>query len=463
MGADARHSELISDPKKVVASLGDKGLWVSANRHSILKLGELLSLVRPMKDIVTVNSPGWHEGLFVSPTGEVFGENSSEFRLKSLGQYSDPQHKGELVKWSQSVEAALECANGDFLCIGLLSGFAGPIVNLCQDTNSVLINFAGTTSRGKTTAQRLGASVWGNPIRGAALVKFNVTPNAIEAIAERANGTLLAIDEGGQSGMSGPQYQTAVFNLAEGSGKHRLTASAGERRVRRWLTCITISEEVGFADKVKRDGRNPAAGAVARIWEVDVDDAKLLDDKTISEIEDMKLNYGHAGPIFIQRLISEGYAANPETLRERVQAAERSLSSFDHSPQQRRVTGAAGVLLAAGEIAQEAGLIPKCYDLAATVKRVLQRSFERMARNMDPLEVALGDMRESVLKRIGYDVLDIDYDQDAVYRAVTAQYAYPCGPSGFVSEDAEQTPCPSSEFSGMLRLYRNGGSGSVSV
>ncbi len=135
---------------------------------SILKLGEVLSLVRPANDIFTVNSPGWHDGLFVSPTGEIFGENSSEFRLKSQGQYSDPLQKGELNKWSHSVEAALECANSDFLRIGLLSGFTGPVVDLCQDTNSVLVNFAGTTSRGKTTAQRLGASVWGNPIRGAA-------------------------------------------------------------------------------------------------------------------------------------------------------------------------------------------------------------------------------------------------------------------------------------------------------
>lgn len=90
-------------------------------------------------------------------------------------------------------------------------------------------------------------------MRGAALSKFNVTPNAIEAIAERANGSLLAIDEGGQSGMSGSQYQTAVFNLAEGSGKHRLTAASTERKVRQWSTCITISEEIVAASTSKNE------------------------------------------------------------------------------------------------------------------------------------------------------------------------------------------------------------------
>src|SRR6056297_1448552 len=255
--------------------------------------------------------------------------------------------------------------------MGLLSGLAGPLVNLMQEPTSVLINFAGTTSRGKTTAQRLGASVWGNPIRGAALVKFNVTPNAIEAIAEKANGTLLAIDEGGQSGMTGSQYQTAVFNLAEGSGKHRLTAAATERKVRRWSTCITISEEVGFADKVKRDGRNPAAGAVARTWEIDVDDAEILDDETILRMDGIKSNYGHAAPVYVQYLIDTGLAEDVDRLRKRVKDTEGLLSAKGDAPQKRRVAGAAAILLVAGELAQEAGLILKDYDLQGTAKRVL--------------------------------------------------------------------------------------------
>ena len=257
-------SELISSPSKVVAMLAGKGLWVAANREAIGKVGELLSLIQPETDVVTVARPGWYGGVFVAPTGAVFGTTEMHYRLAENARYENAEAAGSLEGWITGTSTALNCPNGDFLCMGLLSGFAGVIVNLLEEPTSVLLNFAGTTSRGKTTAQRLGASVWGNPVRGGALVKFNTTPNSIEAIAEKANGSLLAIDEGGQSGMSGPQYQTAVFNLAEGAGKRRLTAAATERKVRRWSTCITISEEIGFAHKVKRDGRNPAAGAVAR-------------------------------------------------------------------------------------------------------------------------------------------------------------------------------------------------------
>lgn len=432
-------AELVSDVRKVVASLASKGLWVAAQPEAVRKVGELLSLIRPENDVVTVSRPGWYDTVFASPAGEVLGASDVVYRLADSMQFHDPEKSGDLDGWCAATRAALESKNGDFLCIGLLSGFAGPLVNLMQDTTSVLINFAGTTSRGKTTAQRLGASVWGNPIRGAALVKFNVTPNAIEAIAERANGSLLAIDEGGQSGMTGSQYQTAVFNLAEGSGKHRLTAAASERKVRRWSTCITISEEIGFADKVKRDGRNPAAGAVARIWEIDVDDAEFLDNDVIIEMDGIKQHYGHAVPVFIQHLIDGGYAGNVDKLRDLVAKTEASLSTAGDSPQKRRVTGAAAIILVAGELAKAAGLIPDTYDLKASVKRVLERSHQRMARDMDPIESALVNLREGLIARTGLDVRELHYDRDAVHRAVIAYFGYPDGPSNFSSDDKDRS------------------------
>lgn len=428
-------ADLVSDGRKVVAALAGKGLWVAANRDAVNKVAELLSLIQPETDVVTVSRPGWYGNVFVAPTGEVFGTSDTLYRLSETALYDDPVKSGDLDGWCRAMKTALESENGDFLCIGLLSGFSGPLVNLTQETTSVLINFAGTTSRGKTTAQRLGASVWGNPIRGAALVQFNMTPNSVEAVAEKANGTLLAIDEGGQSGMTGPQYQTAVFNLAGGSGKHRLTPAATERKVRRWSTCITISEEIGFADKVKRDGRNPAAGAVARTWEIDVDDAEILNDETITRMKGIEKHYGHAAPAYIQHLIDAGYPKAVDRLRKRIKDAETTLSAIGEAPQKRRVAGAAAILLVAGELAQDAGLIDAGYDLPSAVKRVLERSYVRMARDMDPIETALVNLREGVLRRLGVDIRELDYDQDTVHREVVGYFGYESKPTDFTSDE----------------------------
>lgn len=124
------NSDLIADPKKVVAMLASKGLWVAAKRESILQIGELLSLIHPKNDIVTVSRPGWYGNVFASPTGEVFGEADTHYRLSEVVQFQDPEQKGSMDGWRDATRTALESANGDFLCIGLLSGFAGPLINL---------------------------------------------------------------------------------------------------------------------------------------------------------------------------------------------------------------------------------------------------------------------------------------------------------------------------------------------
>ena len=433
-----KRSDLLSRPKNVVATLSDHGLWVSGNKDAAQLVAELLSMFRPNEDVVTVARAGWYGTTFVSPTYEVFGDQADQYRLLEGAGYEDPGKSGDLEGWKRAVAAALTCENGDFLCVGLLSGFTGTLVDLLDEQTSPILNFAGTTSRGKTTAHRLGASVFGNPMRGAALQQFNVTINAIEAIAERATGSLLAIDEGAQSGMDGKAYQKAIFDLAGSSGKRRLTAAASERKARRWSTCITISEEIGFANKVKRDGRNAAAGAVARCWEISVEDAAILNGETLAKIDGIKQHYGHAAPIFIQHLIDEGYTADPDLIRARVSAAQTDLTEKTDAPQARRVASAAALVLVAGELAQEAGLIAEDYDVSGAVAHVLKRSKDLMAQDMDPLDTALSNLREGVVRRLGVDVVDLCYDEEHQNREVVAFYGYPDG-ENFTSADSDRS------------------------
>ena len=355
-----------------------------------------------------------------------------------------PTPAGTLDGWKRATSAALNCPNGDFFCIGLLSGFAGCILDLMGEVTSLILNFAGNTSRGKTTAQREGASVWANPERGGLLVKFNTTDNAIEGIAQRASGTLLALDEGGQSGMDGGRYEKAIYNLAEGSGKSRMTSSADMRDVRSWTTCISISEEIGFADKVKRDGRKAAAGAVARCWEIDVDDAVTLDLETIRAIDEVKMNYGHAGPVFVRHLLDSGIAADVDGLRARVKAAERELSPNLDAPQRRRVASAAAVLQVAGELAQEAGLIPSEYMVEAAVRRVFERSAQRMAQDMDTVATALSTLGGNVLSRLGVDIKSIETaedDNERVIKEIVAWFGYLDASGRIVGGDVKSQHC----------------------
>lgn len=107
-------ADLVADPKKVVAMLAGRGLWVAAKRDSILKVGELLSLIRPENDVVTASRPGWYDGVFVSPTGEVFGSSEMSYRLSENIRYADPETSGDLHGWCDATQAALESATATF-------------------------------------------------------------------------------------------------------------------------------------------------------------------------------------------------------------------------------------------------------------------------------------------------------------------------------------------------------------
>lgn len=80
------------------------------------------------------------------------------------------------------------------------------------------------------------------------------------------------------------------------------------------------------------------------------------------------------------------------------------------------------------------------YDLRSAVRRVLERSYARMARDMDPLESALVKIREDIPRRVGVDVLELDYNPDQVRREIVAYYAVPDGPSNYRAEAQSDTP-----------------------
>ena len=88
------------------------------------------------------------------------------------------------------------------------------------------VNLSGLSSGGKSTAQRLAASAWSTPdIRRPGLCQSaRATGNAVEALASRASGTVLVLDE--LAHISGEDAARMIYTIAGGSGKRRMTADA---------------------------------------------------------------------------------------------------------------------------------------------------------------------------------------------------------------------------------------------
>jgi len=164
---------------------------------------QILKAADPDHEIVAVQRPGWHfniaeHPIFMTPKGEAIGA-SDEFDLElAVGARipRDSAEAGTLEGWQDATATALAVKKCPHWTIGVLAGFAGPLVDLTElDTCGV--NLSGVSSVGKTLAQRLAVSVWSSPdIRRPGLFhSARTTDNAIEVIAHRAYGTVLALDE----------------------------------------------------------------------------------------------------------------------------------------------------------------------------------------------------------------------------------------------------------------------------
>jgi hypothetical protein len=133
-------------------------------RASMRGQGEILTLLqlaKPSKSIVIVSRPGscptvdngWG---FITPGGHFCGKNSG--RLIELDQLvrlaPRISRSGTISGWQEAMRAAATSPNCPHWILGIASGLAGPIVQLCG-LPSCGLAFSGPTSLGKSIAQQL--------------------------------------------------------------------------------------------------------------------------------------------------------------------------------------------------------------------------------------------------------------------------------------------------------------------
>src|SRR5262249_12376779 len=148
--------------------------------------------------------------------------------------------------------------------IGVVTGFAGPLVELCGlDTYGYTMS--GLTSIGKTTSHLLAASVWSTPsLLGDGLCQSaRMTGNSIEIAARRANGIVLVLDE--MNTVDGKTAASFIYTVASGVGKERMNPDGSSRDKTKWSTFLATSCETSLEHKIRSDGGKFMPGMTARI------------------------------------------------------------------------------------------------------------------------------------------------------------------------------------------------------
>ncbi len=398
----------------------------------------------PGVEVAIVRHPGWHdvEGarVFVAPGGEVLGLPEGRTLELSAAAALSPlvARGGSLDGWKDAAAAALAASDCPHFALGLGSGFAGVLVDLCG-LDSCGVNLSGQTSSGKTTAQRLAASVWSVPdsSKPGLFQVAKTTVNGFEFLAARANGSVFTLDE--LAHLSGREIAKVIYTLASGIGKARMTAGATAREPHRWKTFAILSSETSLEAKITADGETWTGGQAVRIADVDVTGInRLLDAQVFQRISSVSKHYGHAGPAFARGLIEAGYHQRASEVRDKINEVARRLAhpKADGKPVPGAVADAAAIraamplaiLAIAGRLAQSFAILPAGNAIADAVQWAWTGFHESSnAAALDPESRAVGAIQEWVAARWNTSIhwLDADvrptrdalgwWDDDAVY------------------------------------------------
>ncbi|PHM69313.1 DUF927 domain-containing protein [Xenorhabdus sp. KJ12.1] len=209
------------------------------------------------------HSTGWQHGAYIFPTGEVIGKPEKPVifcgRTSSIRGYTVA---GTPESWRDSVA---KLAKGNpFMMLSIASALASPVIGLLRD-DGFGVHFYDQSTAGKTTAQSVGCSVFGEP-SAMRLTWFATTLGLINEAAAH-NNNLLPLDEVGQ-GSSVKDVANASYALFNGKGKLQGAKGGGNRDILQFKTIAISTGEVDLDTFVRSEGKRLKAGQLVRLLNI---------------------------------------------------------------------------------------------------------------------------------------------------------------------------------------------------
>jgi uncharacterized protein (DUF927 family) len=255
---------LQGDGVEVRRELAQAGLAIAPDRAARERLASYIQ-VWPAKDRARcVDRLGWHGAVYVTPA-ESIGERTERVVFQN-SQAIEPAYSvaGTADDWRDSVA---RLAQGNSRLVFTLSvAFAGPLANVTGE-DSGGFHIRGGSSIGKSTALKVAASVWGDPVAYPRL--WRATANGLEGLAALHNDGLLILDELSQ--IDPKDAGEAAYLLANGQGKTRAARSGTARQAASWRLLFLSAGEESLSALMARSGRKVNAGQEIRLADIEAD------------------------------------------------------------------------------------------------------------------------------------------------------------------------------------------------
>ncbi|MHC8288731.1 DUF927 domain-containing protein [Pseudomonas sp. XS1P51] len=310
---------------------------------------------QPAEVFATTSRPGWHEsGAFVLP-GRTIGGANVRYQASNKAQVLFSR-RGELALWQS--EVAVKCAGNPVLTLAIGCSLAGPLLSLVGVLGGG-VHLVGDSSSGKSLAQLIGSSVWGDP--GVFAASWDMTKGGLEIEASSRNDTILPLDEIKRADPK--RVQEMAYSLANGQGKGTMTREREGRAKLSWRLLTLSSGERSLSEHAAISGNAAHAGAELRMVDVN---AGTRTHRAFDELHGLEgadfhrqltvavgAHHGHLGPAFVEKLIESD--DRPGLLKD---FAGIRASFVEDNAQAGRVADRFAVIALAGEMATAYGLLP---------------------------------------------------------------------------------------------------------
>lgn len=287
---DGKWKTIVTE-KSVIASntaivkLANRGIEVNSNNAKDLVnyLSDMLEINQfPLSEGIT--HLGWVDKEFVPYTDRYVYDGDTSYS----NIYDSVTTKGDYEAWKQLVCELRN--NSKTLRFMMASSFASPLVGILQ-INSFMVHLWGKSGNGKTVAQMICASIWGNPAKGKLLSSLDNTKVALERMLNFLRDLPLIADELQLTKNIFSNYDQLIYQLTEGKGKDRGTVDNGLTNITEWNNItITSGEEPITASSSKEGVKN-------RVFEIN-DDKTIIQDGN-KAVNCILNNFGYAGKEFI--------------------------------------------------------------------------------------------------------------------------------------------------------------------
>lgn len=368
-GSEGRYLRLLTDsgPKDWIIPMEVFGGSGEEARRTLFGMGVIIALKkrgqfmeylldqRPAEVFATTCRPGWHEsGAFVLP-GRTIGSDKVRYQARAKGQNLFSV-RGTLEGWKDQVAA--KCEGNPVLTLAIGCALAGPLLSLVGVLGGG-VHLVGDSSSGKSLAQLIGSSVWGDP--GIFAASWDMTKGGLEIEASSRNDTMLPLDEIKRADPK--RVQEMAYSLANGQGKGTMTRDREARGKLSWRLLALSSGERSLSEHAAISGNAAHAGAELRMVDVN---AGTRTHRAFDELHGLEgadfhrqltvavgANHGHIGPAFVEKLLASD--DRPGLLED---FAGIRAQFVEDNAQAGRVADRFAVIALAGEMAIAYDLLP---------------------------------------------------------------------------------------------------------